>query len=241
MRNLPIHTSTDGNACGTPRQGSKLDLNDVLVRWLGDVDAGKFKYPHALVDGLILTRIGSIWEHCLLQEWFIDTAMVTSRIDFKRYLVDHGIAGGKTFEKTIDRVRHTGFVSVQRCAIKPIKTEKCDCVSYCGDDPAIPRGEVTPCRTYQNWIKSRARAADLASVDALLAQHHALRQDNEHCYFELAYTRITGWMAYICDKPAGGTIGTPEFGAGRTIITRGQGDTPGEACANALMVLGAPA
>jgi hypothetical protein len=86
-----------------------------------------------------------------------------------------------------------------------------------------------------------ARRNALPNVADLLAHHGMLLQGNEHCYFELAYIRQTGWMAFICDRPAQGTIGTPEFGAGRKIIARGQGDTPDAACANALLALGARA
>jgi hypothetical protein len=117
----------------------------------------------------------------------------------------------------------------------------CDCTSQCGDDPWIATGKASPCATHIKWHQHMARRNALSNIDALLAHHNALLQDNAHCYFELAYTRSTGWMAFICDRPAGGTIGTPEFGAGRKIITRGQGDTPDDACANALLALGTPA
>lgn len=117
----------------------------------------------------------------------------------------------------------------------------CDCTTYCGDDSRIHKGQVTPCADYQRHQAHLARQLMLSNIDALLVQHESLLQGNPHCYFELAYTRSTGWMAFICDKPAGGTIGTPEFGLGRQIITSGQGDTPGEACAKAMVVLRAPA
>jgi hypothetical protein len=71
-------------------------------------------------------------------------------------------------------------------------------------------------------------------IDRLLALHKELLEGNEYAYFELAYTRTTGWMAFICDRPAGGTVGTPEFGAGRTILAQGQGETPDAACLDAL-------
>lgn len=123
--------------------------------------------------------------------------------------------------------------------------EKCDCLNFCGDDPWIDKGKATPCAPYKRKQaaeeKAQAQTQALSNVEALLDRHQALLQDNEHCYFELAYTRRTGWMAFICNKPAGGTIGTPEFGAGRKIITQGQGDTPNDACASALIALGAPA
>ncbi len=108
-------------------------------------------------------------------------------------------------------------------------TNNCDCLSYCGDDPDIKKGIAVPCNTYNAEMASVARAGALSNIDALLAQHSLLLESNSYCYFELAYTRTTGWMAFICDKPAG------------EIITSGQGDTPNAACANALLALGVPA
>ncbi|WP_155837617.1 hypothetical protein [Herminiimonas sp. CN] len=119
--------------------------------------------------------------------------------------------------------------------------EKCDCLNFCGDDPWIDKEKATPCAHYKRKqaakAKAQAQTQALSNVEALLAQHGAMLEGNPYCYFELAYTRQTGWMAFICDKPAGGTIGTPEFGAGRKIITSGQGDTPNKACANALIAI----
>lgn len=214
MNKQPIHTSTACNACVPPGRGPKLALSDVLVRWLADLDAGKFKYPHVLVDDLILTRVGSIWEHCLLQEWFINTAMVTTKIDFKRYLLDHGIVGGKTFEKTIDGVRHTGFVSVKRRAINGGMQENVV--------------ESAPAR-----IDGGSKNTP-DSIGALIQQYEQLREDNQYCYFELACTRYTDWMAWICSNQR-------EEDPNRKVLAKGQGATPEEACANALAALGVPA
>jgi hypothetical protein len=82
---------------------------------------------------------------------------------------------------------------------------------------AMPDGEPVP-------------MAESDAIRNLLAKHAALVNGDPYCYFELAYTRQTGWMAFICDRPAEGIIGTPEFGANRTILAQGQGDTPDEAC-----------
>lgn len=72
----------------------------------------------------------------------------------------------------------------------------------------------------------------------LLAHHAALLEHNSYAYFELAYTRSTGWMAWITDKPAKGEPGTPEYARSRKVIARGQGDTPEEAAADALAAMG---
>lgn len=55
---------------------------------------------------------------------------------------------------------------------------------------------------------------------------------NPYAYFELAYTRTTGWMAWICDKRPNADTGRPE--ADRKVIARGQGDSAEAACAMAL-------
>lgn len=61
----------------------------------------------------------------------------------------------------------------------------------------------------------------------LLALHARLLEQNPHCYFELAYTRTTGWMAWICSKPK---AEDPQ----RVIIAHGQGTTPDDAAVEAL-------
>jgi len=71
----------------------------------------------------------------------------------------------------------------------------------------------------------------------LVAHHAALLDDNAYCYFELAYTRQTAWMAWITDRPAQGDPGTPAYAKSRKVIARGQGDTPEDACADALAAL----
>ncbi|MDX4956276.1 hypothetical protein [Delftia acidovorans] len=78
-----------------------------------------------------------------------------------------------------------------------------------------------------------AAAVDaLAPVQALLDVHAELLDANPYAYFELAYTRQTGWMAWITDKPMHGPVINPD----RKVLARGQGDTPAEACAAAAQV-----
>lgn len=76
------------------------------------------------------------------------------------------------------------------------------------------------------------------AMNELIAKHTEMLETNPYAYFELAYTRQTGWMVFLCDRPAGGTVGTPEFGAGRTVLAQGQGSTPEEACRAAVAALG---
>ena len=64
-------------------------------------------------------------------------------------------------------------------------------------------------------------------VQHLLDLHHALLQKNPYCYFELAYTRQTGWMAWICSKPQ-------EDDPNRKVIAQGQGISPEDACEKAV-------
>jgi hypothetical protein len=69
----------------------------------------------------------------------------------------------------------------------------------------------------------------LAPVQALLDMHAELLDANPYAYFELAYTRQTGWMAWITDKPFHGPVINPD----RKVLARGQGDTAAAACAAA--------
>lgn len=68
------------------------------------------------------------------------------------------------------------------------------------------------------------------SIAALIARHAEELDRNDYAYFELAYTRQTGWMAWITDKPLQGPVLNPD----RKVLARGQGATPAEACRDAL-------
>ncbi|WP_208452958.1 hypothetical protein [Burkholderia gladioli] len=67
-------------------------------------------------------------------------------------------------------------------------------------------------------------------IAALIARHAEELDWNDYAYFELAYTRQTGWMAWITDKPLQGPVLNPD----RKVLARGQGATPAEACRDAL-------
>lgn len=83
----------------------------------------------------------------------------------------------------------------------------------------------------------QAPAVQDGALPKLLDHHAALLEHNSYAYFELAYTRSTGWMAWITDKPAKGEPGTAEYARSRKVIARGQGDTPEEAAADALSTI----
>lgn len=81
-----------------------------------------------------------------------------------------------------------------------------------------------------------AQGMDRQKIDPLrqmLAQHEAHLEQNPYAYFELAYTRRTGWMVWITDKPAfrESVLVNPD----RKVLWQGQGDTPDEACENAAL------
>lgn len=78
-------------------------------------------------------------------------------------------------------------------------------------------------------------------IRGLLQAHEDLIEQGEnYAYFELAYTRRTGWMAWLTDRPASGEPGTAEYAKSRKVIARGQGDSAEEACQDALDVMAAP-
>lgn len=64
-------------------------------------------------------------------------------------------------------------------------------------------------------------------IRKLIALHSELLEESDYTYFELARTRTTGWMAWICSHPS-------DTHPDRKVLARGQGDTPDEACADAL-------
>ena len=65
------------------------------------------------------------------------------------------------------------------------------------------------------------------NLSKVIAIHEDMLDSNPYCYFELAYTRTTEWMVWICTKPR-------EDDMNRKVLLRGQGSTPEEACADAL-------
>lgn len=76
-------------------------------------------------------------------------------------------------------------------------------------------------------MKTKTKKPDY--VRELIAVHKKLMKDGNHyAYFELARTRQTDWMAWLCTK-------AKDFdGKDRVILGSGQGDTPDEACRIAL-------
>jgi hypothetical protein len=65
------------------------------------------------------------------------------------------------------------------------------------------------------------------AIRALLGAHELLLEENPYTYFELAYTRQTKWMAWICTNAR-------EQDPYRKVLAKGQGSTPDEACKSAL-------
>lgn len=65
------------------------------------------------------------------------------------------------------------------------------------------------------------------NLSKVMAIHAEMLQTNHYCYFELAYTRHTEWMAWICSNAR-------EQDPNRKVLLKGQGLTPEEACADAL-------
>ena len=65
----------------------------------------------------------------------------------------------------------------------------------------------------------------------LFAQaHRRLLKGNAYTYAEVAYTRATGWMAWLCTNAR-------EADPNRQVLAKGQGATMREACRRALKEL----
>ena len=65
------------------------------------------------------------------------------------------------------------------------------------------------------------------NLSKVMAIHTDMLQTNHYCYFELAYTRYTDWMVWICSNAR-------EQDPNRKVLLQGQGSTAEEACADAL-------
>jgi hypothetical protein len=70
--------------------------------------------------------------------------------------------------------------------------------------------------------------AEKDAIRALVALHAQQLENNPYAYFELAYTRYTGWMAWLCSN-------SRDDDPNRKVIAKGQGDTPEAACAAAIL------
>lgn len=69
--------------------------------------------------------------------------------------------------------------------------------------------------------------SEQTNLTKVMAIHAKMLQTNHYCYFELAYTRYTEWMVFICSN-------SREQDPNRKVLLRGQGSTPEEACTDAL-------
>ena len=65
------------------------------------------------------------------------------------------------------------------------------------------------------------------NLSKVMSIHSEMLKTNHYCYFELAYTRYTEWMVFICTNAR-------EQDPNRRVLLQGQGSTPEEACENAL-------
>lgn len=64
-------------------------------------------------------------------------------------------------------------------------------------------------------------------INEAIALHAKMLQENSYCYFELARTRQTEWMLWICSNAR-------EQDPNRKVLVNGQGFTPEDACKNGL-------
>lgn len=76
-------------------------------------------------------------------------------------------------------------------------------------------------------LRERIAGMEKEAIRSLIARHAEELEQNDYAYFELAYTRRTGWMAWICSNHR-------DDDPNRKVIACGQGDTPDEACDAAI-------
>lgn len=112
--------------------------------------------------------------------------------------------------------------------------------------PADPKVYINDSANHHlaTWQAARASSAAAQQTDpirSLIQAHEDLIEHGEnYAYFELAYTRRTGWTAWLTDRSASGEPGTAEYAKSLKVIARGQGDSAEEACQDALDVMFAP-
>lgn len=175
---------------------------------------------------------------------------------------EHGMVGGdvrpeavqEAYQQFLDETQDAERPYARRALVACIA--ECQALSYSEDrgitvsEAESIGGVLHELRRLQNLeaeaveVITTGAPTETARTDAfesLIAFHAEQLEANPYCYFELAYTRQTAWMAWITDRPAKGEPGTAEHAKSRKLIVRGQGETPFEACANALAALAASA
>lgn len=70
-----------------------------------------------------------------------------------------------------------------------------------------------------------------SKLQQVIQLHEALLEQNPYCYFELAYTRGTMWMVWLCSN-------SRENDPSRKMLAQGQGETPEKAAAAAIESFG---
>ena len=92
-------------------------------------------------------------------------------------------------------------------------------------------------RTYEKAIKLVMDALDAVQqgtpAEQLAALRNRLGETNPHTYCEVAFTRQTEWMAWLCDKSPDPGTGRPL--PNRIVLARGQGESMNAACFNCLL------
>lgn len=119
-----------------------------------------------------------------------------------------------------DLLKELKWEAVEKCDLPPAGW-------WCKRD----KGHEGPCSAIPE-PRTRAGIAHDPIQEFFRRHHQYLEEGQEYTYAELAYTRQTGWMAWITDKPqfARSQVVNPD----RKVIAQGQGSTPEEACADLL-------
>ncbi|WP_375546331.1 hypothetical protein [Acinetobacter baumannii] len=93
------------------------------------------------------------------------------------------------------------------------------------DLPIIDANELA--EFIDKLVKGKPGAEQPSALEQVLKIHEEILETNSYCYFELAYTRVTDWMVWICSNAR-------EADPNRKVLLRGQGLTPEEAAQNAI-------
>jgi hypothetical protein len=96
------------------------------------------------------------------------------------------------------------------------------------DGRVIPPADIVGEAYTVSGVQGDALSQEAADpIRELIALHAEELDQNDYAYFELARTRRTGWMAWICTN-------LRDDDPDRNVLATGQGDTPDEACTSAV-------
>ena len=81
-----------------------------------------------------------------------------------------------------------------------VKTDKCDCLNFCGDDPGLYKNTVTPCANFSDGtIKNKKKLVEKCLIDAVMVWSRYPTPQNEEDLAKLVVEYEDFWLfSRIC-------------------------------------------